>query len=65
MNLSIQTEGLPSEHGSTGEARSRRLADLDQVYLMLCAEGLHQLDVHGLVAVGGEDAQVGLAPEFH
>lgn len=30
---------------------------------MLGAQGLHQLDVHGLIAVGGEDTQVSLAPE--
>lgn len=33
---------------------------LDQVDLMLGAEGLHQLDVHGLVTVGGKDAEMGL-----
>lgn len=35
---------------------------LDQVDLMLSAEGLHQLDIHGLVAVGCKDAEMGLAP---
>lgn len=35
---------------------------LDQVDLMLSTEGLHQLDVHGLIAVGCKDAQVGLTP---
>lgn len=30
---------------------------------MLGAQGLHQLDVHGLIAVGGEDTQVSLAPD--
>lgn len=34
--------------------------NLDQVDLMLSAEGLHQLDVHGLVAVGCKDAEMGL-----
>lgn len=29
---------------------------------MLGAESLHQLDVHGLVAVGSEDTQVSLTP---
>lgn len=27
---------------------------------MLGAEGLHQLDVHGLIAVGSKDAEMGL-----
>lgn len=27
---------------------------------MLSAEGLHQLDVHGLIAVGSKDAEMGL-----
>lgn len=35
---------------------------LDEVDLMLGAEGLHQLDVHGLVAVGGKDAEMCLTP---
>lgn len=35
---------------------------LDQVDLMLSAEGLHELDVHGLVAVGSQDAEMGLTP---
>ena len=30
---------------------------------MLGAEGFHQLDVHGLVTVGREDTQMGLAPK--
>lgn len=29
---------------------------------MLGAEGLHQLDVHGLIAVGSKDAEMGLTP---
>ena len=36
---------------------------LDEVDLMLGAEGFHQLDVHGLVTVGREDTQMGLAPK--
>lgn len=35
---------------------------LYQVDLMLSAEGLHQLDVHGLVAVGCKGAEMGLTP---
>lgn len=35
-------------------------AHLDQVDLMLGAEGLYQLDVHGLVTVGSQDAEMGL-----
>lgn len=38
------------------------LAHLNQVDLMLSAEGLHQLDVHGLVAVGCKGAKMGLTP---
>lgn len=30
---------------------------------MLGTQGLHQLDVHGLVTVGSEDTQVSLAPD--
>lgn len=37
-------------------------AYLDQVDLVLGAERLHQLHVHGLVTVGSEGAEVGLAP---
>lgn len=36
---------------------------LDEVDLMLGTESLHQLDVHGLVAVGSKDTQVSLAPD--
>lgn len=35
---------------------------LYQVDLMLSAEGLHQLHVHGLVAVGCKGAEMGLTP---
>lgn len=30
---------------------------------MFSTKGLHQLDVHGLVAVGSKDAEMGLTPE--
>lgn len=33
-----------------------------QVNLMLSAEGFHQLHVHRLIAVGGQDAEMGLTP---
>lgn len=36
---------------------------LHEVDLMLGTQGLHQLDVHGLVAVGSEDTQMSLAPD--
>lgn len=35
---------------------------LDQVDLMLSTEGLHQLDIHGFVAVGRKGAEMGLTP---
>lgn len=35
---------------------------LYQVDLMLSTEGLHQLDIHGLVTVGSKGAQMSLTP---
>lgn len=35
---------------------------LYQVDLMLSTEGLHQLDIHGLVTVGSKGTKMGLTP---
>ena len=43
--------------------RHPSIIHLDEVDLMPGAEGLHQLDVHGLTSVGRKDAEMSLAPE--
>lgn len=40
--------------------KPKQIQYLDEIDLMLGAEGLHQLDVHGLIAVGSKDAEMGL-----
>lgn len=42
------------------KTKPKQIQYLDEIDLMLGAEGLHQLDVHGLIAVGSKDAEMGL-----